>query len=101
MLRKMLARPPVARRATSINDCATGQEFYRCAIGSFTGCCSTNPCDTGVCGDDNCGDQPSTFSSNIAASTVAYGGLPPTSMVVTTGTSDSVSSTIFHTSESM
>src|SRR5271170_6095089 len=92
MRRKMLARSPITHRATSISDCATGQEFYRCAIGPFTGCCSTNPCDTGMCGDDDCGDQPST-SRNIAASTVAYGGLPPMS--------DSVSSTIFHTSESM
>lgn len=36
-------------------NCPANTAFYRCAVGPFTGCCSTNPCDTGVCGDSNNG----------------------------------------------
>jgi hypothetical protein len=34
-----------------VGVCPEGTAFYKCAVGPFTGCCSTNPCDTGVCGD--------------------------------------------------
>jgi hypothetical protein len=34
-----------------VGVCPEGTAFYKCAVGPFTGCCSTNPCDTGVCED--------------------------------------------------
>lgn len=41
--------------ARQADTCPEGTEFYKCAVGPFTGCCSANPCDTGVCGDvDDC-----------------------------------------------
>ena len=43
------------RYLRQVDTCPAGTAFYKCAIGPFTGCCSTNPCDTGVCGDvDDC-----------------------------------------------
>lgn len=36
-----------------VGTCAAGKDFYTCAKGPFTGCCSTDPCDSGFCGDDS------------------------------------------------
>jgi hypothetical protein len=40
-----------AQYPRQVGVCTEGTAFYKCAVGPFTGCCSTNPCDTGVCGE--------------------------------------------------
>ncbi len=48
--------------ARQLETCPSGREFYECAIGPFTGCCSTNPCDMGVCDDDGGCDESSSIT---------------------------------------
>lgn len=53
------------QRRQQLGNCPSGKTYYRCALGPFTGCCSTNPCDTGVCRDAAEGSQETTPSSRI------------------------------------
>ena len=67
--------------------CPQGQDYYECAIGLFTGCCSHNPCTTGICGDqsttttiDDCSDVPTSTKPSLATSLKSsmMGGPQPT-----------------------
>ncbi|ERF73617.1 hypothetical protein EPUS_00870 [Endocarpon pusillum Z07020] len=100
------------KRQDSANSCDAGKLFYRCSIGAYAGCCSTNPCDTGICGDDSDGDRttatsssPSTTDSTpslTATASKSSVATPPTSTITRTGSLEppSTSSTIPPTSTS-
>ncbi|KAJ5336840.1 uncharacterized protein N7506_004862 [Penicillium brevicompactum] len=45
--------------------CETGKLWYVCTIGSFRGCCSTDPCTSGVCPENE--DDPTTTSATSSS----------------------------------
>jgi hypothetical protein len=57
-----------------VGVCTEGTAFYKCAVGPFTGCCSTNPCDTGVCGDvERCDTTSLPANSQTLSATIPEG----------------------------
>ena len=51
-----------------VGTCSTGYQYYTCAIGPYSGCCSTDPCTSGVCPDD----EGNPASSLLLTSTSPY-----------------------------
>ncbi|PYI12963.1 hypothetical protein BO99DRAFT_478057 [Aspergillus violaceofuscus CBS 115571] len=53
----------LAVRAAS-DSCPANTQWYVCAKGGYSGCCSVDPCTSGVCADDSSGGGSSSSSSS-------------------------------------
>lgn len=54
------------------HNCPSGFQYYRCAKGNFSGCCSIDPCTTGICPDDN---KPTTTTEAMLTSVITESSL--------------------------
>jgi hypothetical protein len=79
----LLSHDTTMPRVIVRQNCPANTAFYRCAVGPFTGCCSTNPCDTGVCGDSNSGSGSGSSSSALAGQSSSAASDAPNSSKLT------------------
>src|ERR1700733_7537162 len=77
-----------------VGVCTKGTAFYKCAVGPFTGCCSTNPCDTGVCGDIERCDTTSLPAKSQTLSTTMPEGRTTTLTVTVSEVITSLTATV-------
>ncbi|KAI1832801.1 hypothetical protein DTO027I6_8115 [Penicillium roqueforti] len=74
--------------------CTGSKLWYVCTVGSFRGCCATDPCTTGICPDDD-DDTLSSTSAGVSSVTTKTITTSPTSTLSKQAT---VSSTAYITS---
>ncbi|RAH66425.1 uncharacterized protein BO66DRAFT_474162 [Aspergillus aculeatinus CBS 121060] len=60
----------LAVRAAS-DSCPENTQWYVCAKGGYSGCCSVDPCTVGVCADDSSGSSSSSSSSGRSDTTTS------------------------------
>ncbi|PYH79689.1 hypothetical protein BO82DRAFT_125790 [Aspergillus uvarum CBS 121591] len=88
----------LAVRAAS-DSCPTHTQWYVCAKGGYSGCCSVDPCTSGVCADDSSsssrsGTTTSKISSTSSKSTVVEVKTKTTSTSTSSRSTTSTTTTI-------